>query len=147
MQKNNAFCSICTVNYSAYAGVLNDSLKETGHKEHHYVLIVDYDEKYKHVIEKFDFTPVFLSDLATPKVDELIEKYSAFELSNILKPFFMEWLLKNHPEVEKLIYLDADIFVYSPLSEAIDYLDQNPKISLAITPHSSDYKAHNDATD
>ena len=147
MRKNNAFCSICTLNYAAYAAVLNDSLRKAGHQDPHYVLIVDYDQKYEEIIEKFNFTPVFLPDLAIPKVDELIEKYSAFELSNVLKPFFMEWLLKNHAKIEKLIYLDTDVYVYSPLQDALDYLDKYLNISVAITPHLHDYKAHNGALD
>ena len=142
MQKSNAFCSICTANYSAYAGVLNDSLKKAGHNESHYVLIVDYDVKDKPVIEKFNFTPVRLSDLAIPRIDEMIEKYSAFELSNALKPFYMEWLLENHPEIENLVYLDTDIYVFSPLREVFDYLEKNKNISVVITPHLNDYKSY-----
>jgi glycosyltransferase involved in cell wall biosynthesis len=147
MQKNNAFCSICTVNYTAYAGVLSESLRKAGHEEPHYVLVVDYDEKYKNIIEKFGFKPVFLSELGVPKIDELVEKYSAFELSNVLKPFFMEWLLKNHAEIDKLIFLDTDIYVYSPLNAVLDYIEKNEKISVLITPHLNDYESYNERSD
>lgn len=146
MQKNNAFCSICTMNYTAYAGVLNESLRKVGHKEPHYVLVVDYDEKYREVFEKFGFEPVFLSELAISKINELVEKYSAFELANVLKPFFLEWLLRKHKEIDKLVYLDTDIYVYSPLGDIFGYLE-NPDISVAITPHISDCRAHDDPSD
>ncbi|MEI7463093.1 MAG: glycosyltransferase family 2 protein, partial [Candidatus Taylorbacteria bacterium] len=142
MQKNNAFCSICTVNYSAYAGTLSDSLKSAGHNEPHYVLIVDYDEKYKVIIERFKFTPVYLHELQIPKIDELIKKYSAFELSNVLKPFFMEWLLKDHKEINNLVYLDTDIYVYSQLNEVFDYLNKNKQVSVILTAHFGDYESY-----
>jgi hypothetical protein len=147
MHKNNAFCSICTVNYSFYAGVLNESLRKAGHQETHYVLVVDYDEKYKDVVDNFGFEPVFLSKLAIPKVDELIERYSAFEMANILKPFFFEWLLKKHKEIDYLVYLDTDIYVYSPFNEIFDYFELNSKISIAITPHLSDHKPYEKTSD
>jgi len=147
MQKNNAFCSICTVNYSAYAATLNDSLREVGHAEPHYVLLVDYDKKYKNIIEKFGFTPISLSELVIPKVDELIKKYSAFELSNVLKPFFIEWLLKKHKEIDKLIYLDTDIYVYSKFHDVLNYLERNNNISVLLTPHMYDYKSYMESVD
>ena len=147
MQKNNSFCSICTVNYSAYAATLNDSLRSVGHNEKHYVLLVDYDPKYKEIIEKFNFTPVFLEQLEIPKVDELIKKYSAFELSNILKPFFMEWLLKNKRDINYLVYLDTDIYVYSKLNDAFNFLNDNGDISVLLTPHVKDYRTYNKTLD
>ena len=147
MQKNNAFCSICTMNYSAYAGTLNDSLKKVGHNEPHYVLIVDYDVKYKEILDKFNFIPIFLDNLEIPEISKLIEKYSAFELSNVLKPFFIEWLLKNHSGIKNLIYLDTDIFVFSPLHEVIYHIEENPNISVVLTPHLIDFNSYQELED
>lgn len=146
MQKNNAFCSICTVNYTSYAGVLNDSLKKAGHNEPHYVLVVDYSEKYKDIIEEFDFVPVFLDDLKLPQENELIEKYNAFELSNVLKPFFMEWLL-NKDDIDYLFYLDTDIYVYSQLNDILEVFLGNPDISVLLTPHILDYDVYRNIDD
>ncbi len=147
MKTNNAFCSICTVSHSAYAATLNDSLKKAGHSEPHYVLIVDYDQKYKDIIDGFKFTPVFLSELNIPRIDELIRKYSAFELCNVLRPFFMEWLLKNNPTMTSLIFLDTDIYVYSPLTGVFDRIRKDPNTSVILTPHLSDYDAYATARD
>lgn len=147
MKKNNAFCSICTVNYSTYAATLNDSLRKAGHNEPHYVLVVDYDKKYDSILDDFDFKVVSLTDLGIPKVNELIEKYSPFELSNVLKPFFVEWLLNNHPEINILIYLDTDTYVYSRLNNAINFLEKNKNISVALNPHLNDYLSYIKQTD
>jgi GT2 family glycosyltransferase len=119
-------------------------LKKAGHDEPHYLLIVDYDAKYKETINKFKFTPVFLNELEIPKADELIKKYSAFELSNILKPFFMEWLLKKHSDINNLVYLDTDIYVYSRLSDVLDYMTKNNDISVILTPHLFEYRSYNE---
>ncbi|GEM_PF-593434 len=147
MKTNNAFCSICTVNHAAGAAVLNDSLRRAGHTEPHYVLIFDYQEKYKDIIGQFDFTPVFLKDLKIPKLDELIKKYSAFEMSNVLRPHFMEWLLKTHKEIKNLAYLDTDIYVYTSMKEVFDRVDKNKNISVLLTPHMSDFEAYDKVED
>lgn len=147
MLKNNAFCSICTINYSSYAATLNDSLRKVGHKEPHYVLIVDYNNKYEKIISQFKFTPIHLDQLKVKNINELIKRYNAFELSNVLKPFFLEWLLKNHPEIGYLFYLDTDIYIYSKLTDIENYLDKNRNISIAITPHISNKNKINNPMD
>ena len=135
MRKSNAFCSICTLNYSAYAATLNDSLRKVGHTEPHYVLIVDPQKKHNHILKKFHFIPIFIDELKIPHIDELVKKYNAFELSNVLKPYFISWPLRNHQEINYLIYLDTDIYVYSRVDNVCRYLDQNDSISIVITPH------------
>lgn len=147
MQKNNAFCSICTVNHAAYAGTLNDSLKKAGHSEPHYVLIVDPDPAYEKTIEKFKFTPIYLKELKIPRIGELIKKYSAFELSNALKPFFMEWLLTKHDEINILAYLDTDVYSYSSFNSLFDHMEDNQGISVLLTPHLIDYRAYSEVGD
>ena len=47
----------------------------------------------------------------------------------------MEWLLNNHPKIKYLIYLDTDVYVYSPLIEIFKIFDTKPTCSLIITPH------------
>lgn len=147
MQKNNAFCSICTINYSSYAGVLNESLREVGHDDPHYVLIVDYSKASSEIIDKFNFIPVPLQDLSIPGVEKMIEKYSPFELANALKPFFMEWLLKNHNEIENLLYLDTDIYVYAPFNDILNYMESEESISVILTPHVFDYAEYRKLND
>ena len=142
MKNSDAFCSICTVNHAAYAATLNDSLRSAGHTEPHYVLVPDFDPVYREIIDTSRFTPVYLHELGIPKLDELIAKYSAFELSNVLRPYFMEWLLTNHPEIRNLVYLDSDIYVYSPLSAVLDHLEKNPTMSVVLTPHLNDPEAY-----
>lgn len=143
----DVFCSVCTVNHSAYAETLYESLRNAGHGEPHYVLIIDADRAGRKIVSGFSFTPVYLDEVGVPKVDELIDKYSAFELSNVLRPFFMEWLLKNHPEIRYLVYLDTDIYVYDRLDAVFEYAGVHPEASVILTPHLFGYEAYKKVSD
>jgi glycosyltransferase involved in cell wall biosynthesis len=123
------------VSFLANAITLSKSLKSAGHLETHYVLIIDYDKKYSDTVNEAGFTPVFLRDLMLPETEEFLKRYDAFELANILKPYFFEWLFKKHKSIEYLIYLDTDIYVYSTFAETFRYFEDHPELSVLITPH------------
>jgi len=145
MHENSIFCSICTLNYLAYAKVLNYSLRKAEANVKHYVLIVDAKHSDYKLLENTNFIPVLLEDLKIKNIKQLIQKYSSFELCNILKPFLFEWLLREK-KAKIVTYLDTDIFVYSPLTDVYNYLEANPKTDLVITPHlycSSQYLVDN----
>ncbi|MBX4187729.1 MAG: hypothetical protein KW793_01175 [Candidatus Doudnabacteria bacterium] len=131
----NAFCSIVTLNYLAYAKTLNESLKASGNTEPYYVLIADYRSEYQDLVKASGLNIITVQQLNIAELDELIEKYSAFEFSNILKPFFVKWLLKNHSEINYLVFLDSDIYVYDTFSDIYKYLDSHPEYSALLTPH------------
>ncbi|MEI6462680.1 MAG: hypothetical protein WCO33_03380 [bacterium] len=133
--KIDAFCSICTTNYFTYARVLKDSLRKSGHKEKYFLLVVDYSKQIEELISTEGIMIVKLEDLKLPKQAELIKRYSAFELCNVLKPYFLEWLLDNEKELDKLIYLDTDIYVYSSFQAVIKYLEENLDKSVLLLPN------------
>jgi hypothetical protein len=58
-------------------------------------------------------------------------KYDILELNTNVKPTFMKHLLATH-QLEKLVYLDPDIFVYAPLTPVFDALDS---ANAVLTPH------------
>jgi hypothetical protein len=141
--KSLAFCSISTVSHMGRCGLLNESLRAAGHQQHHYILVVDDPEK-KHAdaYASYGFDPVYLGELQIEKIDELTAKYNPFELCNVLKPFFMRWLLQKHSDIQTLIYLDSDIYVYSDFSDVVAWLNQNNQVSVALTPHLFDYDSY-----
>jgi hypothetical protein len=147
MQKTNAFCSIGTVNYLAQASVLDDSLKRAGHTEPHYTLVADYsrseyEAKFASQISPANNILVFLSDLEIPHVMDMVERYNAFEFTNALKPFFMKWLLRNHPEIEMLVYLDTDIMVYGRFDDLFTFFKSKEDASVVLTPHLYDFETY-----
>ncbi|WP_276499663.1 glycosyl transferase [Pontibacter litorisediminis] len=61
----------------------------------------------------------------------MLLKYNIFELSNALKPFAAEELLKD-PKIDSVIYFDCDLLIYSSF-EAVEKVLQEHEI--VITPH------------
>jgi len=136
------FCSICTLNYTAYANTLNNSLRKVGHSEPHYVLVIDLNKKYRKTIANFKFTHFSLKDVDIPRIDTLKKRYSAFELCNVLRPFFIHWLLKTRKSTEQVIYLDTDIFLYQPLTKFIFDFKNKRNSSLLLVPHLNNNKKY-----
>ncbi len=143
-----AFCSISTINYLSYVQALHQSIRAVGHTNPHYVLIVDDPEKqHAELVNEQGWQAIYLHELEIAGVEELIKKYTAFELCNVLKPFFMRWLLNKHPEHQILMYLDSDTYLYSKLDEATQYLGEQDQISVALIPHFNDYQSYRQRTD
>lgn len=61
-------------------------------------------------------------------------KYNILELNTNVKPTFMMHLLRTF-DLEKLVYLDADIFVYSPLAPVFDALEMSDAVLTAHITH------------
>jgi hypothetical protein len=125
-------CTIVSPNYIAYARTLSASYLAQ-HPEHHfYVLIVaDLQELDRTLFETDAFTPVILTEIGLEDLKAQGMKYDILELNTNVKPTFMKYLLKKF-ELEQLIYLDPDIFVYSPLTPVIEALET---ANVVLTPH------------
>lgn len=61
---------------------------------------------------------------------EMVASYSVMELATALKPKFLEYLLAKFKSPS--VYLDPDIFVYSPLDDIFYTLADTP---IVLTPH------------
>lgn len=132
---NNAFCAICTQNYVPYAKVLANSLKSSGNNEDLYVLIIDCSRSNNSFLKIPNAKIVYLEDLNVPNLQQLIEKYSAFELCNVLKPYYLEWLLNKYPSINYLIYLDTDIYVKNKFLDVYKYFENNKNVSVLLLPN------------
>lgn len=127
--KERAFCTIIAKNYLAHARTLVDSLQKYS-SEPFFVLVVDDFEGYFDP-EQETFTVVSTDELDLPSLDNIFTKYSVLEASTVLKPFFMEHLLKSR-DLNELCYLDPDIFFFSS-AEAI--WNELSNCSVLLTPH------------
>src|ERR1700731_3565304 len=124
--------TIVSPNYLAYARTLSASYlsKHPGHR--FFVLIVaDLPLSDRTVFEGDSFTPVMLAEIGLADVRAEGMKYDILELNTNVKPTFMKYLLKTYG-LEKLVYLDPDIFVYAPLSPVFDALNS---ANAVLTPH------------
>jgi hypothetical protein len=125
-------CTIVSPNYLAYARTLSASYlaKHPGHR--FFVLIVaDLPLSDRKVFEGDAFAPVLLMELGLENLKAEGMKYDILELNTNVKPTFMKYLLETH-QLEKLVYLDPDIFVYAPLTPVFDALEG---ANAVLTPH------------
>ena len=81
--------------------------------------------------EPFDFiTPA--DQLGIPDWQGWCFCHAITELATAIKPWMLEYLLKLSGEGGKVIYLDPDTVVFSPLHDILDALDES---SIVLTPH------------
>lgn len=129
----NAACTIVSPNYLAYARTVSASyLKQ--HPEHRFFILIVADLllEDRKVFEGEDFTPVMLMEIGLADVRGEGMKYDILELNTNVKPTFMKYLIQTF-DLENLIYLDPDIFVYSPLTPVFEALGLGA--SAILTPH------------
>ncbi len=124
-------CTVIAHNYLAFARVMIQSIKQQHPDMLCAVLIVDH-EIYPHIsLEDEPFVLVTPPQLNIPHWQHFSMKYDVLELCTDLKPFLMAYLFE-HYQAEKVIYLDADIRVYSSLQPLLDILDTHTAV---LTPH------------
>lgn len=122
--------------YKVYA--LAESLRQ-GKPFTLHVLVVDGDAG-------FEFKNCLFYSLKDvkqePNAADIILKYKADKnrLRWSLKPVFMKYLLEKK-EVEKVIYLDNDLFFYADYSFLFELLDKH---SILLTPHYYKYSPQRD---
>ena len=125
----NILFTLCSNNYLAQAKVLADSARQFQPDWTFLLGLVDKKDPSISYNE-LDFEVVELSRVE-PKINALAEKYSIVELNTCVKPTFFQYLFQQR-KADRVIYMDPDTCIYSPL-EAIDRLLSDNDIVL--TPH------------
>jgi len=127
----NAFCTVVTRSHLGFAKVLAETLLSSGNKEPLFVLIADCEDIEDEHIERYNFNPIYLSDLTTIYPPMMPYYYDAFEFCCALKPFLVNHLFDSC-NVSSAIYLDCDIFVVGSFESVWEDLKTT---SLLLTPH------------
>jgi hypothetical protein len=125
----NILFTICSNNYLAQAKVLADSARKF---QPDWTFIIGLVDKKDPSIpyRNFGFEVMEVAHME-PRINTLAEKYSIVELNTCVKPSFFEYFFQ-HRKAERVIYMDPDTCIYSPL-EAIDQLlSEN---DIVLTPH------------
>lgn len=123
------FCTIVSYSHLPQARVLAESLRVAGNSEPLYILVTDLSPEEQQ--EEKTPTLLSLSDLRVNFPKAMIHYFDAFELCNALKPFLVSHLM-NAVGVERIIYLDADIWVVGSFFDVWSRLDET---ALLLTPH------------
>jgi hypothetical protein len=128
---NLAACTIVSPNYFAYARMLAASYLAQHPGQRFFVLIV------ANLTDSTPFSggvflPVMLGEIGLSDVRAEAMKYDILELNTNVKPTFMKHLFARF-ELDALVYLDPDIFVYAPLTPVFDAIEQGA--TAVLTPH------------
>ncbi|MCU1349827.1 MAG: glycosyl transferase group 1, partial [Acidobacteria bacterium] len=133
---HTAVFSIISPNYRHFARVLMASVQRNHPEWERFVLLVggepDSDAHRDRVSDEDDepFTTIPLEALSLPNPRSFAFRYSILELNTAVKPWMFEQLFARG--YDRVVYLDPDIVVYSPLEE----LDAVPVGTLlTLTPH------------
>jgi hypothetical protein len=124
------FCTISTYSHLYKVYALADSIKEQYPGFVLHVLVVDSEEKLQFENCRF----LALSGIRKNNTaDGIITKYigSKDKLRWALKPVFMHWLLEQE-EIDRVIYLDNDLFFFNDYRFLFDLLSTH---SFILTPH------------
>lgn len=123
--------TICSNNYFAMAKVLGDSWL-SNHPDTKFVIVL-VDEMHEAVNYHFDSRVhlLTLEELDLPNLRDLITQYNIIELNTAIKADAFIKIFR-HYNAGKVLYLDPDIQVFSPLQEAIELLDN---YNIIVTPH------------
>src|SRR6185437_4431347 len=130
MQHNTAIFTIIAKNYLPYARVLMRSAATVHPDWRRVVILVDQVDGYFDPQEE-DFELVISSDLPIPRSPWFHFKYTIVELSTAVKPYAFEYLFRSMA-VDRIVYLDPDIKIYSGLDKVIEALDA---ASIVLTPN------------
>jgi hypothetical protein len=124
----NVACTIVSLNYLPYARVLCSSFLRQHPETKFHVLLVDRVPSDLDLSGE-EFELHLVEDLNIPNFTSVAFKYDVLELNTNVKPTFLKLLLRN---VDAVLYLDPDIFVYRKLDSVVRALEEN---AIVLTPH------------
>jgi glycosyltransferase involved in cell wall biosynthesis len=128
---NTAVFTIVSKNYLSFSRTLLSSVQNHHPEWDRFVLLADeIDNKFDPKNESFHL--INLSEIKLPDINKFLFRYTILELNTAVKPWVFSWLF-NEKKYDKVIYIDPDIYVYSPLTEVERALDSGKL--MVLTPH------------
>lgn len=134
MNKNNpkiAF-TICSMNYLAQAIALGNSLT-TQNSEYNFIIgLVDKIDENLSMVQDVPYQLVEVEKINIPNFNSFCDRYNITELNTAVKPYFFDFLFSNNADVDIILYLDPDIYVYNKFESLEAGLFEN---QIILTPH------------
>lgn len=124
-----ATVSVCTVNHLHFARALIGSLRAHHPEAAVYLAVADWNGTSPLEVE--GATLLAGRAIAGWHFDYMALKYTASELCCALKAYAINHVLEG-TRCAKLVYLDADTYVFAPLSRMLELLDG---CNFVVTPH------------
>lgn len=125
-----AYTSI-TIDYFAHALALGDSIRKYNPDYTFVIGLIDKRSHFPDHIFSEKYPVVEVDKIDAKEFLGMSERYTLFELSCAMKPFFAEYLIQKHsPDI--LLYFDSDILVYNNFTHLEEILNSS---AVALTPH------------
>lgn len=109
-------CTLFTKDYLVHGLTLYNSLKRYNDSFHLWICCVD--DKVYETLDRMNLehiTLISLNNLKDKRVEKLQRQRETHELCWTLKSIFIEYITKNNFCLEKILYVDADIFFFDSL--------------------------------
>ena len=138
MNKSEHFVTCFDSNYLPQGIVLYNSLQKYSIGSILWVICVD--NKAKEILEKYNFEKMrilFLKDLENEELLSVKPNRTSGEYIWTLSPFLPEWIFKQDNNIERVTYLDADMFFMNDPSPIFQEFDNSAK-QVLITEHGYD---------
>lgn len=123
--------TIVTNDYLPQALALKKSLLDNNPDYKFIIALLDDLSAVQEYLNNFNNSNIIeLNKIGLENFNEMLNKYSAFEMSCALKPFVAKYLIINYnPSI--LAYFDSDILIFNSLSELL----QIDNSAMLVTPH------------
>jgi len=132
---NYNFCTFLDKKYLIHGLALYNSLCRFCPNFKIWVMCLD-DESYD-LLEKINLDNMLLVSMTELEDSELLavkNEASRFYLGT-LKPPFIKYVLDKNPEIDMVVYLDADVYLFSSPIKFYENFRQNASFNILITPH------------
>ena len=125
--------TIATANYLAQAKTVAESFLTYNQDYTFHIVLLDKKDEID-LFPSGRIKIVEVAEIGIPYLQEMIDRYSIFELSNALKPFCAEYFLYSTDTIKAVLYFDSDIIVYDQFTEVDRLLESH---NIVITPHTT----------
>jgi hypothetical protein len=124
-------CTIAAHNYLAKAVFMAETAK-ANHPEA--LLVLCQPERRLHQdVGRAGFDLCLLpSDIGYAQQDTFVFRHSVLEFSTAIKARLLAYLFDHFPSEDRVLYLDPDVWVFGPFTEALTALDDH---EIVVTPH------------
>lgn len=126
-----AFFTIVAKNYVAFAKTLCQSIAEHHPDAKIYVGLSDSPQNPPD-LGALSIELITIDKLGLPDPECFAFRYDVMEFSTAIKPYLFRYIFQN-TNAERIIYLDPDILVLSPLTQVLDLLKDGT--TAVLTPH------------
>lgn len=133
MNNNKFFCTLFDKNYLIKGVAMIDSLIENCPEAYIYVLCMDdYVHKYLSKFASENVILICIENFETEQLLNLKKTRSIAEYCWTLSPCLPSYVLSEHPLIDQITYLDADLYFYSSVSPIFEEIGDS---SIAIIEH------------